>query len=731
MPLSPRRRLRRLARRIRAMLPSSTAVAGEAATSSAGDGRRAWEPPFDASAPAPPMSYPITDLAALASRSYLSAAANFHLPFNRASTPGSGEPLPARRRVLVCHDMEGGYRDDAAPQGGTNPDAYALWHWHLVDIFVYFSHYLVTLPPPCWTNAAHLHGVKVLGTFITEWDDGAEVCKEMLATEASAQMYAERLTELAAALGFDGWLINIEVNLDVQFINNLKEFVNHLTKTMHTAVPGSLVIWYDAITVKGELDWQDKLNEYNKPFFDLCDGLFANYTWKENYPQDSAAVAGNRKYDVYMGIDIFGRNTFGGGQWTTNVALDLLTKVDISTAIFAPGWWGLVEKSWEVRRSYPKQLPFYTDFDQGRGYQVSVNGQQVSSDPWNNISCQSFQPTLKYTGDQAQLQAFINIRGALQLINLFIFSISANHIQFTKQVDSLLHSFKDEPYSGGNCLTVKGSLRPNIIFSEQLFNGGLGMEDGSLHLFYSVRADASSVVGLSLNLSSNKHSTSILVAEDIATFIRKKQNHKYGSYVKADKVQPLAPDNQDWIVYKATAQSSASYILTGINIVCTLKIAGKISPETDEDRVSDANVDASSSYHVSLGHISIQKTDANTEFPPAGSWVTEGEHISWSNSSNTTKRVNLKLNWKLKTPDQPSFRKYNIYVEKSTADPNSKTSRSYLGVATVDTFYVSGLEVASQVTNLKFIIQAFAHDGSWQELIDCPEFLLDIAHSGV
>jgi endo-beta-N-acetylglucosaminidase D len=48
---------------------------------------------------------------------------------------------------------------------------------------------------------------KVLGTFITEWDKGAEVCKEMLATEASAQMYAERLTELAAALGFDGWLV--------------------------------------------------------------------------------------------------------------------------------------------------------------------------------------------------------------------------------------------------------------------------------------------------------------------------------------------------------------------------------------------------------------------------------------------------------------------------------------------------------------------------------------------
>ncbi|XP_039838871.1 cytosolic endo-beta-N-acetylglucosaminidase 1-like isoform X2 [Panicum virgatum] len=689
------------------MLPSAAEPEGEAAS---GGERRAWEPPFDASAPAPPMSYPITDLAALASRAYLSADANFHLPFNRASVPGPASALPARRRVLVCHDMEGGYRDDAAPQGGANPDAYALWHWHLVDVFVYFSHYLVTLPPPCWTNAAHLHGVKVLGTFITEWDKGAEVCKEMLATEASAQMYAERLTELATALGFDGWLINIEVKLDAQFIDNMKEFVNHLTKTMHAAVPGSLVIWYDAITVKGELNWQNKLNKYNKPFFDLCDGLFANYTWKKKDPQDSAAVAGDRKYDVYMGIDVFGRNTFGGGQWTTNVALDLLKKVDVSTAIFAPGWvyetkqppdfesaqnrwWGLVEKSWGVLRSYPKQLPFYTDFDQ-----VSIEGQQVSSDPWNNISCQSFQPMLKYTGDQAQLQAFIN--------------------------------FKDGPYSGGNCMTIKGSLRQNIIFSEQLYNGGLALEDRSIHLFYSVRADGSSALGLSLDLSSNEQSISILVAEDIATFTRKKQHHKYGAYVKADKVEPHAPNNQDWFLYKATVHSSAGYKLTGINIVCTLKIAGKMSAET-EDRISGVNADGSSPYHASLGHISIQKIDANTEFRPAGSWVTEGEYISWSNSSNTTKHVSLKLSWKLKTPDQPSFRKYNIYVEESMADPNAKASRNYLCAASVDAFYISGLEVASGVTGLKFIIQACAHDGSWQKLEECPEFFLDVVHSEV
>jgi hypothetical protein len=51
---------------------------------------------------------------------------------------------------------------------------------------------------------------------------------------------------------------------------------------------------------------------------------------QKNDPQDSAEVAGNRKYDVYMGIDVFGRNTFGGGQWKVGV----LTFVFIQLRMF-------------------------------------------------------------------------------------------------------------------------------------------------------------------------------------------------------------------------------------------------------------------------------------------------------------------------------------------------------------------------------------------------------------
>lgn len=41
---------------------------------------------------------------------------------------------------------------------------------------------------------------------------------------------------------------------------------------------------------------------------------------QEKYPKASAAIAGDRKYDVYMGIDVFGRGTYGGGNWTVSTS---------------------------------------------------------------------------------------------------------------------------------------------------------------------------------------------------------------------------------------------------------------------------------------------------------------------------------------------------------------------------------------------------------------------------
>ncbi len=60
---------------------------------------------------------------------------------------------------------------------------------------------------------------------------------------------------------------------------------------MHRLVPGSLVIWYDAVTVEGKLQWQNELNRLNSPFFQACDGIFLNYTWKVLYWKIDYVVA--------------------------------------------------------------------------------------------------------------------------------------------------------------------------------------------------------------------------------------------------------------------------------------------------------------------------------------------------------------------------------------------------------------------------------------------------------
>lgn len=48
-------------------------------------------------------------------------------------------------------------------QGSATRNPYVFYHWRYIDVFVYFSHHTVTIPPVCWTNAAHRNGVPVLG----------------------------------------------------------------------------------------------------------------------------------------------------------------------------------------------------------------------------------------------------------------------------------------------------------------------------------------------------------------------------------------------------------------------------------------------------------------------------------------------------------------------------------------------------------------------------------------
>ncbi|GFR47376.1 hypothetical protein Agub_g9088 [Astrephomene gubernaculifera] len=328
--------------------------------------------------------------------------------------PPQQQPPPApacrRPRLLVCHDMQGGYLQDRLVQGGDDPGGFRLWHWSSMDVFVYFSHHTVTLPPPGWVAAAHRNGVKVLGTFITEWAAGRDICCRLFASPAAARAAADSLVRLAAHGGFEGWLVNIENGLPRALLGNLRHFLAHLRAGMRAVVgPHAMVVWYDAITTEGRLVWQNALTPLNAPFFDAADALFVNYGWRREGLRGVAEAAGSRAAEVYMGVDVFGRGTYGGGQFNCPQALAAARCAGLSAALFAPGWvweefgrsgfearqeafWGGIQSCWPPSRPQLQLLPLVTCFNGGAGRGVWLEGERVSCAPWYQLAAQDTLP---------------------------------------------------------------------------------------------------------------------------------------------------------------------------------------------------------------------------------------------------------------------------------------------------------------------------------------------------
>jgi endo-beta-N-acetylglucosaminidase D len=134
-----------------------------------------------------------------------------------------------------------------------------------------FSHHRVSPPPPSWIRAAHTHGVKILGTLIFEWDAGREDIVELVSPSSSfpsssssielpstrfkrlSTRYADYLVALAVERGFEGWLVNVEVDLgsgkkgeekfQKEHAAAVVEWVRYLREKMHEKVVGAEVMW--------------------------------------------------------------------------------------------------------------------------------------------------------------------------------------------------------------------------------------------------------------------------------------------------------------------------------------------------------------------------------------------------------------------------------------------------------------------------------------------------------
>ncbi|KAJ2929356.1 hypothetical protein H1R20_g7745, partial [Candolleomyces eurysporus] len=275
----------------------------------------------------------------------------------------------------------GGYVEDPFSK------SYTFNWWSSTDSFNYFSHHRITIPPPEWITAAHRAGSTMLGTIIFEGGSEIDMLRMIMGrvpgvnsaeieTQANTTLpltpyYAELFADIAKERGFDGYLLNIEIGLGrgAEQARALAAWITILQSELVKKVgPHAQTIWYDSVTIRGELWWQDRLNSANLPFFLNSSGIFTNYWWYNDAPQKQIAyysridpnltgatqdehpqVVRHSIQDIYVGIDVWGRGSHGGGGFGAYRALDHIAPMTLglSCAFFAQGW------TWETEENNP------------------------------------------------------------------------------------------------------------------------------------------------------------------------------------------------------------------------------------------------------------------------------------------------------------------------------------------------------------------------------------------
>ncbi|KII69438.1 Cytosolic endo-beta-N-acetylglucosaminidase [Thelohanellus kitauei] len=165
-------------------------------------------------------------------------------------------------RVMICHDMMNGYHDDRFDQGADNFDAFSFWNWLNIDVFVYFSHCMLSIPPFTWRVAAHRHNRLILATLIIEGKGENALLYNML-SPANFDLTIDKLVSICVTYQFDGYLINFETGVHRTFVPTLYKFLSAIRTKLQAINPRNLVVWYDSIIDTGQLIYQDMVNDKN------------------------------------------------------------------------------------------------------------------------------------------------------------------------------------------------------------------------------------------------------------------------------------------------------------------------------------------------------------------------------------------------------------------------------------------------------------------------------------
>ena len=352
-----------------------------------------------------------------------------------------------------------------APHGLNSANANIFTYWQYVDTLVYWGgssgEGLIVTPSADVIDAGHKNGVPVLGTvFFPQAAHGGKIAwlNDFLQKDDNGEFpMVDKLIEVANYFGFDGWFINQETegsdsDPDGFLTQDHAVLMQEFIKAYKAKAGDDLqLMWYDSMTVDGEMDWQNALTDKNKFYVigdnqeAVADSMFLNFWWNtEDYAPDEllkasaekAAELGVDPYDLYAGIDVQANGTKTNvrwnlyapeGQapytslglycpsWTYFAAEDFFTDFQekegqmwvnekgdpFADVTVETGKWAGVS-TYAVEKTVVNTVPFITNFSLGNGYNFFVDGEKVSAKDWNNRSLQDVLPTYRWHLEQGQ-----------------------------------------------------------------------------------------------------------------------------------------------------------------------------------------------------------------------------------------------------------------------------------------------------------------------------------------
>ncbi len=547
-------------------------------------------------------------------------------------------------------------------QGAAEFKTYAFGYWQYTDKLVYWGgsagEGLILAPKAAVIDAAHRSGVPVLGTlFFPPVVYGGRIgwVRDLVQRKGDTFPVADKLIEAAKYYGFDGWFFNQETaGGDATLASDLRDLLKYMQRKSRLHI-----MWYDAMTMDGNVRWQGALNAVNQMFFQepnapaVSDTMFLDFRWRPARLTASRSLAQSLKrdpYDLYAGVDVEanGYNSrvdwpaifpeeqpgvvslgFYRPDWTFNQAKDeadfarrdnrfwIGPNGDPANTQTAEAWKGVAHYIPET--SAITRLPFVTNFNTGQGHLYAVEGKVVGRTDWNNLSLQDALPTWRWRME------------------------GSGGAKLTPALDT------SEAYEGGACLRVTGTL--NGASNLKLFSTRLKIENDT-HLRVIYKAG---------NIGPTHTQVGVAFGDAPTRF----------TYLDAGAAQ-----NTDW--------NTAVFDLRPFKNRTLSVIALRLQSDT---LLND--------YDIRIGQIAILNGAPRPPAPPSALRIEK----QWPAASN---RASLRLRWK---PAPGSVYVYNIYRR------NPDGSRVWLGGTPNTAYFVAALNKNGAETATTVEVEAVSTSG--------------------